>query len=317
MIERNVPLKDYSYMKIGGPAKFFLDFYSLDELSEGMREWREITKKDENIPKKIFVIGTGTNILFDDDGFDGLILRNSITGIKNLGENEIEIGAGTTMEEINKSCIENSLSGLEWSGGLPGTIGGAVFGNAGAFGGEIKDVIQSVKSYDLDSGEIIDRSNVECEFDYRNSIFKSKNQNEMICSAILNLEPGDPKEISIKTEEKSNYRVVKQPLDFPTLGSTFKNIDIKLFRPEVLEKVRHKIKDDPFPIVPVAYLIHLAGLAGTQIGGVQISEKHPNFFINLGSGTAQDVRELIALVQKKIEAEFGVVPEPEIRDLGK
>lgn len=309
ILKENVSLADRSYMKVGGRARYFLEFDSVEKLKSGLEEWQKIGGNFD----KMFVIGDATNVLFSDDGFDGLILHNKITGIEQKTTYQLEVGTGTTIEEINNFCITNSLGGLAWSGGLPGTLGGAIFGNAGAFGGETKDTILSVKSYDYLTGEMITRTKEACQFDYRQSVFKKESKSEIILSAILQLQSGDVEAIKSEVESHIDYRESRQPLDFPSLGSTFKNIPVEQFSAELLERVESEIKTDPFPVVPIAYLISLVGLKGHKIGGAQISEKHPNFILNLGDAKTADILALIDLVIKRISLEFHVVPEPEIR----
>ncbi len=316
LIKENVSLKDYSNFKIGGPARYFLESKSLDELKAGLAEWQRIKSADATVSGKIFIISGATNILFDDAGFDGLILKNSISYIEKNGNDMSEVGAGTSIKELNEYCIDNSISGMEWSGGLPGSVGGAVFGNAGAFGGEMKDSVVGVDSFDLNSGQIIKRNNLQCQFSYRQSIFKSEKLPEIIISAEIQLKAGDRAEITGLIQDKIDYRVRKQPLEYPNIGSIFKNVDLKLASPELVEKVREKIKNDPFPVIPTAYLISLAGLKGKQIGGAQISEKHPNMFINRGEAKASEVKELMNITEDSIFEKFGVHLEPEVRQLG-
>ncbi len=310
-LQRNISLREISNFKIGGRAKHFLDFKNIDELRQGLEEWNEIVKTDQIDSKKYFIIGGATNILFDDDIFPGLILKNSIDFISKDG-NKIEIGAGTSIQKVVDYCIQNSLSGFEWAGGLPGTIGGAIFGNAGAFGGQIDQNILSVKSYDLTTGKIIERSKKECSFGYRSSIFKSNFRDEAILSAVFTLKAREKEEIKKDVMDKIEYRQRRQPLELPNIGSVFKNISLSCASQQLAELCREKIKDDPFPVIPVGYLIYLAGLQGKRIGDAQISLKHPNFIVNLGSAKASDVEELIILVKKNINQKFDIEIETEI-----
>ena len=325
LIHKNISLKEYSNIKIGGEARYFLEFRNIDELKTGLAEWEKIKSifttpnpsSERRGTDRIFIISGATNILFDDAGFDGLILKNSISYIKKNDDNLLEVGAGTSVKELNDYCIANSLSGIEWSGGLPGSVGGAVFGNAGAFGGETKDSIVEVESFDFNIGQIIKRDNSNCQFDYRQSIFKLEKLPEVILSAKIQFKPGNKTEIAKLVEEHLDYRKLKQPLEYPNIGSIFKNIDVKVANPELVERVREKIKNDPFPVIPVAYLIFLAGLKGKKIGGAQISEKHPNMFINTGEAKASDIKALIEIVKAELLKMFGVQIEPEIRQLGR
>jgi len=318
LIQENVSLKIYSNFKIGGPARFFFEFESLDELKIGLGEWREILENDKTVVDRKFVISGATNILFDDDGFDGLILCNRISFIRKDNENMLEVGAGTSIKELNEFCVDNSLSGTEWSGGLPGSVGGAIFGNAGAFGGETKDSVFEVTSFDYLNGQTIRRNNSDCQFNYRDSIFKSQKLPEIIISAKFQLKIGNRDEIAAAMIEHIEYRRRKQPLEYPNIGSIFKNVPTESASADLIEKVREKIKDDPFPVIPTAYLIFLAGLVGHKIGGAQISEKHPNMIINFdGLVKAADVKNMISFVQKTIAEKFAVNLEPEVRILSK
>ncbi|MFZ3365153.1 MAG: UDP-N-acetylmuramate dehydrogenase, partial [Candidatus Acidiferrales bacterium] len=199
------------------------------------------------------------------------------------------------------------------SGGLPGTVGGAVRGNAGAFKGEIKDRIVSVESFDVETLAAVTRGNAACKFGYRSSIFKEKNGREIILRATLNMDGGDARQIAAGIQEKINYRLERHPMEYPNIGSTFKNVDLELV-PKIWRNAFAKvIKIDPFPVVPTAYLISEAGLRGMQHGAAMVSPKHPNFIVNLGGATAADVRFLIAEVKEKVFEKYGIRLEEEIQ----
>jgi UDP-N-acetylmuramate dehydrogenase len=311
MFKQNVPLKDYSRYKIGGPAAYFLEVSTKDEVIKGLKEWRKISEGLPEEKRKIFILGGGTNILFSDEGFDGLVFKNSIDGIE-LAENRATAGAGSLVVSLLDFCIENSLSGLEWAGGLPGAVGGAVRGNAGAFGGEIKDNILEVVSIDLETFQEIKRNNKECEFSYRTSIFKTRAKNELIVSATFNLSKGDKEEIKNKVLEKAEFRKIKQPLDYPNIGSIFKNVPFDIVPKQYKEELSQHIKNDPFPVVPTAKIIYLAGLKGRRVGNVAVSDKHTNFIVNLGNGRATDVKELIEIIKVAVRKKFQIELEEEI-----
>lgn len=311
LLQEKISLKNLSHYKIGGSVEYFLDFENVDELRNGLIEWKENTENNSLDPNNITIMGEGTNILFNDEYFHGLAIRNSMKYIRSNNES-VEIGAGTAILDINDFCIKNAMSGLEWAGGLPGTFGGAIFGNAGAFGGEIKDIIKDVTSYDINTNEILIRNNEECQFSYRNSIFKKLGNKEIILFATLKLKKGNQAEIRKSIEDKSNYRINRQPLEYPNIGSIFKNLDLKLASKDLIDKCHEQIKTDPFPVIPAAYLISLAGLKGKKIGGAKISEKHPNFIINLGNAKSTDVKALIKLVQAELKNKFGVSLETEV-----
>lgn len=309
-LESSVPLKNYSNFKIGGPALYFLEVFTIEELIAGLKKWREISK-DLGISKNIFVLGGGTNILFSDEGFKGFVIKNSINGIKKQG-NIVTAGAGTPLTNLLNFCIENSLSGLEWAGGLPGTVGGAVRGNAGAYNGETKDNVLEVESVNLETLETKIRNNIECEFGYRMSIFKKNATNEIITNIKFKLENKDKENIKKLTQEKIDARKLRHPLEYPNLGSIFKNVPVEKFTRDQMQELSQYVKNDPFPVVPTAKLNFLAGLKGKRIGDAQVSEKHTNFIINLGNATSLEVKELIKIIKKTIREKYNIALEEEI-----
>lgn len=314
-IKTDVWLKDYSNFKIGGKSSYFVEVYSTDEIAKAIEEWKKISKSFPKDKQKTFILGGGTNILFSDKGFEGLIVKNSITGITKTS-NGIKVGAGELVSDILDFCIDNSLSGLEWAGGLPGTIGGAVRGNAGAFKGEIKDNILSVESINLDDNINKSRNNKECNFEYRSSIFKNLVKNEIITYVEITLSAGDKNQIQNQTQEKINYRNEKHPMEFPSIGSTFKNIPVDNLSDSQKSELLDYVKDDPFPVIPVAKLLFLCGLKGKREGNAQISDKHPNFIVNLGDATNSDVKNLIKFAKNAVFQRFGIKLEEEIIYVG-
>lgn len=314
----NEPLAWHSNYKIGGPARFFCAAKSVEDIGSAI-------KKARADGFSVFVLGGGTNVVFPDEGFDGLVLKPEIVTLERVGD-FMRAGAGVLMADLLNRAAAESLSGLEWAGGLPGTVGGAIRGNAGAFGGETKDSIAEVTSVAVASealgrshtGEvphIITRTNKECEFDYRTSIFKEKNTSglrEIILEATFALTPGDAQVIRQGMEEKIAYRKGRHPMEYPNIGSMFKNIDVGKY-PHLREGgFAHVVKHDPFPVMPVAYLIAQTDLPATKCGGAMISDKHPNFIVNLGGATAKDVRALADLVKKTLKEKFDVELEEEV-----
>lgn len=307
MIQTNIPLKKYSNFKIGGPASYFFEFKSEEDLKEGLMEWAKLNK---DLP--IFILGGGTNILFSDEGFDGLVIKDSISFIKREGD-LVSVGSGTLVDSFVNFCEQSSLTGLEWAGGLPGTVGGGIRGNAGAFLGEMEDNLVEVVSIDINSLKTIKRNKRECNFGYRQSVFKSGNgKNEIILSVKYKLKKGNKEEIKEKTQEKIDYRIDRHPLDLPSIGSTFKNVDVKVVSKKVLEDFKDSIKPDPFPVIPVAKLLVALNFKGKEIGGAKFSEKHPNFIVNFKNAKARDVRALIDLAKKEVKEKFGITLEEEI-----
>ena len=313
MIRQNVLLKDYSNYKIGGSATYFLEISTKEELFEGLKEWQEISSK-KNLPadRQVFVLGKGTNILISDKGFNGLVIHNNILGIEKRGE-DLVIGAGVLVSQILSFCIENQLSGLEWAGGLPGTIGGAVRGNAGAFGGEVKNCIKEVVSLDFNTFEEKKRANPECLFDYRYSVFKAdQGKNEIIMSVVLRLQGGDKEAIKNSIQEKIDYRNTKHPMEYPNIGSTFKNVRVESVPENWKKELAQYVKNDPFPVIPSAKLLFLANVKGKTEGDAMISDKHPNFIVNLGNATSNDVETLISFAKNAVKEKFNIELEEEI-----
>jgi UDP-N-acetylmuramate dehydrogenase len=222
------------------------------------------------------------------------------------------VGGGVEFSELVNFCIQNALSGLEWAGGLPGTVGGAIRGNAGAYLGETKDNVLEVTSIGLETSVKKTRTRDECLFDYRASIFKTRDNKDVIVSAKFVFKKGEKAEIAKVTREKIDHRNLRHPLEYPNIGSTFKNIPVDRFSSEQLKEFAQFIKDDPFPVVPAGKLIFLAGLKGQRVGDIMVSEKHTNFLVNLGDGRAADVRRLIDIINKSVKDKFGVALEEEI-----
>lgn len=304
--QENVSLKQYSNYKIGGPARYFFAPKTVEELTEAVKKARA-----EKLP--IFILGGGTNLIINDAGFDGLVIKPEVGGLKRKG-NLILAGAGVLMSDLLNYVITQSLSGLEWAGGLPGTVGGAVRGNAGAFGGETKDNIKEVVSLDIKDVEpnLVKRNREACQFGYRNSIFKINDGHEIVTEAEFELKPGTAAAIKKVIDEKIKYRQERQPLEYPNIGSIFKNVDLHKAPAEVVEACQAVIKTDPFPVIPTAHLINEAGLKNRQVGQAMVSPKHPNFIINLGEATAEDVRALIKVVKTTVKEKFGVDLEEEV-----
>lgn len=310
MIKQNVSLKEYSHYKIGGYASYFAEVCNIDELQTVIKEWKEIVSKKE-FENRVFVLGAGTNVLFSDEGYDGLVIKISGGDMQIQGD-IVTVSAGYSMNKLVMDCAEAGLSGLEWAGGLPGTVGGAVRGNAGAFKGETKDSVTKVISVEIDSGKTIERNNDQCKFGYRDSVYKGLAYSEVIMVIELQLTKSDRESVKTLSQERLQYRLKNHPMEYPSLGSTFKNVPYESFSPELQEQLKEFMKQDPFPIIPVGILIDKLGLKKTRIGGIEISEKHANFFVNIGGAKATDVIDMIELVKKKVKDGYGVDIEPEI-----
>ena len=280
MIRENEPLSSHSTMRVGGPAALAAFPTNRSELSELIR-----TAKANNI--RHIIVGNASNILFSDRGFDGLAIFT--TAMRNTVWNGTSVTAdcGASLTGLSAAATKKGLSGLEFAFGIPGTIGGAVYMNAGAYGSQISAVLTS-SEYLTRDGEILTRNAEDHKFGYRTSIYRSTD--DIILSAEFTLLPGDPEEIAAKAKKNMDSRRSKQPLEFPNAGSVFK-------RPE-----------GAFP----GALIEEAGLKGLRIGGAEISEKHANFIVNKGNATADDILRLTETAQNKVYQKFGILLETEI-----
>lgn len=309
-INKNILLRDYTTFKIGGPAKYFCVATDLKELKEAYL-WAE-SKSLET-----FILGGGSNVLFSDDGFNGLIVKIENKGLVKLKETEEKVTlvceAGVLLADLVKFSVENGLTGLEWAAGIPGTIGGAIRGNAGAFGFSISDSIKTVavisKNNENFQSEIFEKE--KCDFNYRASFFK-KNKNLIIWSAEIELKKGEQKEIEKKFKEYIVKRKEKQPPlgKFPSIGSFFKNpqapeVVIKIFE----EEKGVQVKDEK---IPAGWLIEKCGLKGRKIGEAMVSNIQANFIVNLGNASSEQIIILASLVKQKVRNNFGIQLEEEV-----
>lgn len=303
-IEENIPLRDYATFQVGGAARYFTKVDTREKLVKALALARE-----KNWP--LFILAGGSNVIFPDSGFPGLVILLTIGGVSVEGET-ITAGAAVPMSELVDTSIDHALAGLEWAGGLPGTLGGAIRGNAGAFRGETKDIVSSVTSIDQHTGELRTRTNAECQFGYRDSIFK--HTAEVVVEAALKLRPGDHATIQEIADSRIAFRQERHPMEYPNVGSIFKNTPVERVPQQWREHFKPFIKVDPFAIVPTGKIIEDAGLKGYQIGDAQVSEKHANYIVNLGHATAADIVALIRHVQTTVKAQFGIEleTEPEI-----
>ena len=284
-IQKNVPLAFHTTFKIGGPAKYFYTAKTKEDLIKAIKVAKKI-----NLP--FFILGGGSNLLVSDKGFEGVVIKVGSTKYE-VKNRQVFSEAGILLSDLVRITLENNLSGLEWATGIPGTLGGAIRGNAGAFGKSMKDIIKRVEVFDTRTGKIKILKNKDCQFDYRESILK-KNKNLIILSAKIELKKGERKKIDNQIKENLDYRKKTQPLGFLSAGSVFKNPPGH-FAGELIEK---------------------CGLKGRKIGEAQISKKHANFILNLGNAKTRDVKKLISLIKERIKEKFGLELEEEIEFLG-
>jgi len=270
MFQENVSLAEYTSFKIGGKAKYFYIANNKEDLIKTIKEAKDL---------KVFILGGGSNVLALEEGYDGLVIKLNLR--KYSFNNDIYVEAGVSWGELLGATVEKSLTGLEWTAGLPGTVGGAIYGNSQAFHVKTSDIIKEVEVLDLNDLSI--KALTDCQFSEKNSIFK-KNKNLIILSAVFKINKGDKKEIQKKIAENLQFRKEKQPLGYASAGSVFINNSDK----------------------PSSYLIEQAGLKGKRIGNAQVSEKHAGFIINLGGASSKDVLELISIVKKEVKDKFDI-----------
>lgn len=336
-IQKNIPLAQYTTLKVGGAARFFCEAKDEKEIVEALE-----FAKEKNLP--IFILGGGSNILVSDKGFDGIVIK--IKDLRfNIHDSSIECGSGILLSKIVHESIKSGFTGLEWAAGIPGTIGGAIRGNAGAFGGCMADCVESVRILETPniskvrpaiqgstfpfpgySPENSSRSNLweipqgqtfesqDCQFSYRNSIFK-QNPNIIIISAVLRLKKGKKEESEKRVKEIIRQRKEAQPFDFPSSGSFFKNPTVKNQKliEEYEKETGNKAKGG---VVPAGYLIDALNLRGKKIGGAMVSQAHGNFLVNAGGATAEDMIILIGLIKHKVRNKFGIQLQEEVQMVG-
>lgn len=280
-VQESVLLAPYTTFKIGSKAKYFFIAKTKEDVIKAV-------KTGQQSGLLFFILAGGSNILFSDNGFNGLVIKLE-TGKYELQDDTIYAEAGVMLSLIVNVAAEAGLGGLEWAAGIPGTIGGAARGNAGAFDSSVSNIVKSVEVLDVSSLEIKNYKIKDCEFEYRNSIFK-KNKNLIILSVEIKLEKNDKEKIEKRIQGYLNYRREHHPLKFSSAGSIFKN-PLGFSAGELIEK---------------------SGLKGKIIGDAQISEKHCNFIVNLGKAKAKDVLALINLVKKEVKDKFDISIEEEI-----
>ena len=279
----NESMAKHTSFRIGGPAEVMA-------MPRNPQELAELLKVSALLDCKTAILGAGTNILAPDSGVEGLVicLKDCLDGMEQLDATHIRVAAGVTMTRAAVFAAGLGLGGMEFAHGIPGTVGGGVYMNAGAYGGEMKDICQSVDVMDM-QGNIRTLSAQEMEFSYRHSILEDTGH--IVVSAVFALQPKDPQQIKLSMQDLMNRRKTSQPLDKPSAGSAFKR--------------------------PVggyaAALIDQAGLKGYRVGDAAVSEKHAGFVVNLGQATAQDVKDLLAQVSHIVEEKSGICLEPEVR----
>ena len=315
-IKENIPLAQYTTLKIGGAARFFCEAKNKKEILEALKFARK-----KKMP--VFVLGGGSNILMSDKGFEGVVVRimNYELGVR---DTNIECGAGVSLSKIVSESVKAGFSGLEWAAGIPGTVGGAVRGNAGAFGGEMAETIESVKVLDMNDLQFKVYDSMKCGFEYRGSTFKQDSK-LIIISAVLRLKKGKKEESEKRVKEIIKQRKEAQPFDFPSSGSFFKNPICK--NKELIEEYKKDTllrqgfggqagKEAKDKVIPAGYIIDVLGLRGKKIGGAMVSQHHGNFLVNTGKATAEDFIILAAIIKTRARNEYGIQLQEEVQRVG-
>lgn len=281
-VKYNEPMSKHTTFKVGGIADIFITVNSKEKLLKTL----EMLKNE-----KITIVGNGSNLLVTDKGIRGIVLKYTANTCE-INDTIVKVDSGMTNARLANALLNKELTGYEFAAGIPGTIGGAIVMNAGAYGREMKDVVLETEFLDFETNEIRIFKNEELNFEYRKSIFENKKG--IILSATFKFEHGNKNEIDEKMKEYAQKRRDTQPLDMPSAGSTFK-------------------RGNGFI---TAKLIDEAGLKGYSIGGAEVSTKHAGFIVNKGKATAKDIIDLIKYVQKEIYQKFGEKIEPEIKIIG-
>ena len=314
-IHKDFDLSQVLWFKIGGKARCFLECTNRKDIFEALNF------VEEYHPERIFICGQGSNLIFTDDYFDGVVIQigSSPKPQISFSDDLATAFAGETLDALIQLSFNHHLTGLDWAGGLPGTVGAGVRGNVGAFGGEIKDrlVVAEVLQFDDKNIDVLEMKNEDFNFSYRHSIVKEK-RNMIVTAAQFQLTPAD-REALVKARSvyagNKDYRKTHHPLEYPNCGSVFKNIK----RPEEVAKIvdiwpdiKPLVKEKWHGKVSMGYIINRLGFSGYTIGKARVSEKHANFINNLGGATAEDVLTIIKRIQEMTKETFAIIPEVEV-----
>lgn len=297
-IQENIKLAPFTTYQIGGPAEYFVQIESLSQLDQAW-QWAQAN----NIPTRY--LGGGSNLLIADEGVSGLVIALPSVNPA-VDDLKITVGAGCSLSKLVSEAVENGLAGLEWAAGIPGQVGGAIRGNAGAFGGWIADNLVEIVAYNFKTNSLEKFNHDECQFAYRHSIFKERPE-LLIWSASFILQAGQKDELQKMAESHRQYRREKHPT-LPSAGCVFKNAlvtEVASKSPELLAKAE-AIGATGRGEVPAGFIVEQAGLSGFSIGGAQVSPQHANFLVNNGGAKAQEMRALIEKVQIEVKRQFGL-----------
>jgi UDP-N-acetylmuramate dehydrogenase len=291
-IEFDKQLGRFTTFQTGGPAKYFLKVKSAESASEAVKRARRLNLD-------FFLVGGGSNLLISDYGYEGLIVKVDVRGLKVVNGTNVFSGAGEDFMALINFAADNGLAGLEFAAGIWGSVGGAIYGNAGAYGGEIKDVVKEITLVDT-IGKIKKVDRDYCNFTYRGS--RLKQSKEIVIDTLFELQRGDKQKIKDRIDEILAIRKSKHPVDGRSAGSFFKNI------PDPKE---------PYGKLPAGRLLEEVGCKGLSVGGAKVFEKHANIIVNAGNATSSDIRKLADIMKQRVLDRFGIVLEEEVIQLGK
>jgi len=305
-IQENISLAEHTSFGIGGPARYFAEVENVEDLKEVIK-----TAKEKNL--EFLLLGGGSNVLVSDAGFSGLAIKVKFEDIKKDINGNLKVGAGTVLSKMVTFSKENSLVGLEWAAGIPGTVGGAIVGNAGTPQGEMKDLVKKVNFFDIEKFNLFSLGKESCDFTYRSSYFKGKN-NLIILDVELFLENGNSKEIKDTIEKNIKARSGKQPSG-KSAGSFFANpvVENESLRIDFEKESGTKCVDNK---IPAGWFIEKIDFKGKKIGGAQVSDKHANFILNTGQAKAEDFIILASLIKQKIREKYKVQLKEEVQYIG-
>jgi len=307
--KRDEPLAPHTYLKIGGPAQLYFEAANADDLIGAIE-----TAKAQNLPW--YILGGGSNVLVSDEGYRGLVIRY-LDQAYTVRERTVSASAGASTVVVAKAAAEAGLTGFEWGTTVPGTIGGAICGNAGCFGGEMKDLVVSVDAYDPEAAKRIALPKLQCKFGYRDSLFKHKPL--VILKTLLSLAPSDKERVQAKAAELQEKRRQTQPQGELSAGCMFKNFEyVKESDLDILKRSGDPIPEEMLKrkSIGAGWLVDKLGLKGTAVGAAKVSEGHGNFLVNTGGARAQDVLQLTSLIKMKVRDELGIMLEDEVRLVG-
>jgi UDP-N-acetylmuramate dehydrogenase len=290
-LEFGVSLDAYTSYGTGGKARFFI-------IADTASEVVKYVKAAKRLKINHFLLGGGTNLLVSDDGFDGVAIKMDIRGLRTVEQATILCGAGENLMSLVNFATSQGLSGLEFAAGIWGSVGGAIYGNAGAFGGDIASILRNVTLIDHDGNERVEPADY-CRFGYRDSHLKTSK--EVIAEATFQLSPGNKDEIQARVDEILKLRDGKHPNDGMSAGCFFKNI------PD---------ETQPHGKLPAGKLLDEAGVKGMQVGGARVFDKHANIIVNVGGATSKDIRILADKMKDKVREKFGILLEEEVQQIG-